>query len=565
MKRAGFIPSHLNKTKENLWMNKPWFKCYDDAVPRSLTYPEMPVHAFLRQAAKKFPDRPCTIYRDNPLSYAVMDTMSDVFAAALQAMGVGKGDRVAVILPNIPQFVLAYYGILKAGGVVVAMNPMYKADEIQYHLDVSDAMIVLALDEFREVLANVLERNPEVTFIFTALQEAELSLDTGRVPEDDSLRLMTVLQQHEGKMPLDAEVSADDPAIFQFSGGTTGIPKAAVGLHRNLVANVLQFSNWLVGLEEGKEVLLAAIPLYHVYGMVIGMGMAVGLGASMVLIDNARDIAGILSGIDRYQATLFPGVPNLYRAINHHPDVLAGKYRLRSIKACISGSAPLLPETKTAFERLTGGKLLEGYGLSEAPTATHCNPMLGENRAGSIGLPICDVDCRIVDLETGEDDMRPGEAGELVISGPQIMQGYHNKPEETNNTLRDDWLFTGDIAKMDTDGYFYLVGRKKDLIKIGGFQVWPREVEEVLIKHPAVKEVCVAGVPDAERVEVVKAWVILQSDTTVSSEALQAWCKERIAAYKVPSMLAFRESFPRTTVGKLLRRELVREHIECAD
>ncbi len=358
------------------------------------------------------------------------------------------------------------------------------------------------------------------------------------------------------------------PTIRPFSSsaeGTTGTPKAAVGLHRNLVANILQFSNWLVGLEEGKEVLLAAIPLYHVYGMVIGMGMAVGLGASMVLIDNARDISGILTGIDRYQATLFPGVPNLYRAINHHPDVLAGKYQLNSIKACISGSAPLMAATKAAFEQLTGGKLIEGYGLSEAPTATHCNPMLGENRVGSIGLPICDVVCRIVDVETGLVDLPPGEAGELIISGPQIMQGYYNKPEETGRALREGWLFTGDIAKMDEDGYFYLVGRKKDLIKIGGFQVWPREVEEVLAKHPAVKDVCVAGVPDAERVEVVKAWVILQSDNRWSSEALRSWCKERIAAYKCPSLFAFRKSFPRTTVGKLLRRELVREHIEGAE
>ena len=311
------------------------------------------------------------------------------------------------------------------------MNPLYKADEIQYHLDVTGASIVFALDEYSDVLEVVQKRNPEVSFIFTALTEADLSFNSETNAEKDGLRLTGLLQMRDGKAPVNVEVSANDPAIFQFSGGTTGTPKAAVGLHRNLVANVLQFSNWLVGLEEGKEVLLAAIPLYHVYGMVIGMGMAVGLGASMVLIDNARDISGILTGIDRYQATLFPGVPNLYRAINHHPDVLAGKYRLRSIKACISGSAPLLPETKMAFEQLTGGKLLEGYGLSEAPTATHCNPMFGENRVGSIGLPICDVVCRIVDLETGQSDMLPGESGELVISGPQIMQGYYNKPEET--------------------------------------------------------------------------------------------------------------------------------------
>lgn len=543
-------------------MNKPWLKHYDRGVPPSLIYPKITVHAFLQQAAKKFPERACTIYQDCPISYAAMDRMSDVFAAALQGVEVKKGDRVAVVLPNIPQFVLAYYGILKAGGVVVAMNPLYKADEIQYHLDVSGAKIVIALDEYRTVLEVVQKHNPGVTFIFTAMTEANLFPGEISHAAKEGLRLTDLLQQYAGENCVICDVSPDDPAIFQFSGGTTGIPKAAVGLHRNLVANILQFSNWLVGLEEGKEVLLAAIPLYHVYGMVIGMGMAVGMGASMVLIDQATDITGILQGIDRYQATLFPGVPNLYRAINHHPDVMAGKYRLGSIKACISGSAPLLPETKATFERLTDGKLLEGYGLSEAPTATHCNPMWGENRVGSIGLPISDVVCRIVDLETGENDMLPGEAGELIIKGPQIMQGYYDKPEETRIALREGWLFTGDIAIMDEDGYFYLVGRKKDLIKIGGFQVWPREVEEVLLKHPGVKDVCVAGVPDAEQVELVKAWVILQPGAMVSGEELRAWCKDRIVSYKCPSKVAFRESFPRTTVGKILRRELVREHIE---
>ena len=543
-------------------MNKPWLKHYDEDVPLSLTYPEMTVHAFLQQAAHKFSDQTCTIYRDIPLSYAAMNRLSDSFAVALQGMGVRKGDRVAVILPNIPQFVLTYYAILKAGGVVVAMNPLYKADEIQYHLDVSGAAIVIGLDEYRDVLEIIQQKNSDVRFVFTAMEEGEF-LKRGRADAvKEGLRLTDLLLQYDGKLPAAVEVSPDDPALFQFSGGTTGTPKAAVGLHRNLVANILQFSNWLVGLEEGKEVLLAAIPLYHVYGMVIGMGMAVGLGAALVLIDRTTDIAGILQGIDRYQATLFPGVPNLYRAINHHPDVLAGKYRLGSIKACISGSAPLLPETKATFERLTGGKLIEGYGLSEAPTATHCNPMLGENRVGSIGLPICDVVCRIVDLETGQFDVPPGESGELIISGPQIMKGYYNQLEETRIALRDGWLFTGDIAKMDVDGYFYLVGRKKDLIKIGGFQVWPREVEEVLIQHPSVQDVCVAGVPDEEQVEVVKAWVILQADATASGEELRLWCKERIVAYKCPSVIDFRASFPRTTVGKVLRRELVREHIE---
>lgn len=544
-------------------MKHPWLKSYDKAVPVSLSYPENCVHAFLQQAAKQYPQRDCTIYRDNTLSYSCINTLSDAFASHLLASGLGKGERVGLVLPNIPQFVVAYYGILKAGGVVVAMNPLYKSDEIQYHLDVSGAEVLVALDEYGEVMRAVQTRNPDLKMIFTAMDEAVLldDLESYQFARDN--RLLDILKNYSDSQISLPSVSMDDPAIFQFSGGTTGSPKAAVGLHRNLSANILQFSNWLSGLEAGKEVLLAAIPLYHVYGMVIGMGMAVGLGASMVLIDNARDINAILQGIDRYQATLFPGVPNLYRAINHHPDVLAGKYRLRSIKACISGSAPLLPETKAAFERLTGGKLLEGYGLSEAPTATHCNPMFGENRTGSIGLPICDVVCRIVDLETGKEDLPVSEAGELIIRGPQIMQGYYNQPGETRIALREGWLYTGDIARMDEDGYFYLLGRKKDLIKISGFQVWPREVEEVLVKHPAVKEACVAGVPDVERGEAVMAWVILLEEQKASSEELRAWCKERIAAYKCPSQIAFRRSFPRTTVGKLLRRELVREYVEA--
>jgi len=360
-------------------------------------------------------------------------------------------------------------------------------------------------------------------------------------------------------------VGPEDVAIFQYSGGTTGIPKAAIGLHRNLVANTLQFSRWLVGLEDGKEVVLAAIPLFHVYGMVIAMSMGIAIGASLVLIPNPRDIANILENIQRYKATLFPGVPNMYSAINHHPDVLAGKYDLRSIKACISGSAPLLEETRMTFENLTGGKLLEGYGLSEAPTATHCNPMLGENRAGSIGLPLPDIDCRIVDLETGQVELPIGEIGELIINGPTIMRGYHNISDQTEQTLRNGWLYTGDIARMDKDGYFYLVDRKKDLMKIGGLQVWPREVEEVIAAHPKVLEVGVAGVMDPQRGERVKAWIVLKPGEKLALDEVKTWCRERIAPYKAPSLVAFLDKLPRTTVGKVLRRELVRMHRETPD
>jgi long-chain acyl-CoA synthetase len=301
-----------------------------------------------------------------------------------------------------------------------------------------------------------------------------------------------------------------------------------------------------------------AVPLFHVYGMIAGMSFAVQSGATMVLVPNTRDIDDVLATIDKYRPTIFPHVPAIYNAINNHPDVARGKYRLDSIRACISGSAPLLRETKEKFESLSGGKLVEGYGMSEAPTATHCNPLQGENRTGSIGLPFPDMEARIVSLEDGMTVLGTGQEGELVLRGPNVMRGYLNMPTETANTLRDGWLFTGDIAKMDADGYFYIVDRKKELIKPGGYQVWPREVEEVIAEHPQVLEVGVAGVPDPQRGETVKAWVVLKPGQEVSAADLRAWCKERLAPYKVPTQIEFRSELPKTTVGKILRRELVR-------
>jgi long-chain acyl-CoA synthetase len=318
----------------------------------------------------------------------------------------------------------------------------------------------------------------------------------------------------------------------------------------------------MTAAEDGKEVVLMAIPLFHVYGMVAGMNFAMAAGASMVMVPNPRDLKDVLGNIQRFKASIFPGVPTLYNAINNHPEVLAGKYNLSTIKACISGSAPLLRETKEKFEALTGGKLFEGYGLSEAPTATHCNPMFGENPPGSIGLPLPDVECRIISLDDGTTPLPPGEIGELAIRGPQVMKGYHNMPTETANTLRDGWLFTGDIARMDEKGYFYIVDRKKELIKPGGYQVWPREVEEVIMENPKVLEVGVAGVPDPYRGETVKAWVVLKPGETVSAEEIKTWCSGRLAKYKIPTEVEFRKELPKTTVGKILRRELVRQHSE---
>jgi len=405
--------------------------------------------------------------------------------------------------------------------------------------------------------------------LFTLLREKKGGFRIEGGLKDGDIWLQDLLAQHKDAPRPKLEIAPDDTALFQYSGGTTGVSKGAVALHRNVVANALQIKSWMTGLDEGKEVVLMAIPLFHVYGMVAGMNFAMANGASMVMVPNARDLKDVLENISKYKATLFPAVPLLYNALSNHPDVKAGKYDLSSIKACISGSAPLMRETKEAFERLTGGKVFEGFGMSETPTAATCNPLDGENKVGSIGMPLSDVDIKLISLDDSETEIAQGEIGEIVINGPQVMKGYHNMPTETANSLRTlsdgkTWLFTGDIARMDEDGYFYIVDRKKELIKPGGFQVWPREVEEAIMDHPKVLEVGVGGIPDPKSGETVKAWVVLKPGESMTENELKEFCKEHLAPYKVPRQVEFRSELPKTTVGKILRRELVRQHKESA-
>ncbi len=547
-------------------MHKPWINMYDRGVPITIKYPDCTLQQFLTEAAIQYPQQACTVYKDAMLTYSEIDRLTNRMAGYFQIGGLKKGDRVGIWLPNIPQFVIAFYAILKAGGIVVAINPYYKAPELEFQIRDSGLGWILTLEELFPDLQPVAAKY-NVKVITTTSEQAALLpswLNQDKEVEylfQERVELEHVLSKSYEELLQDV-AKPGDAAIFQYTGGTTGIPKAAIGLHSNLVANTLMFSHWLVGLEPGKEVVLAAIPLYHVYGMVIAMSMGIFLGASIVLVENPRNLEYLLSQIVKYNATLFPGVPNMYNSINNYPAVLEGRYKLDSIKACISGAAPLMQKTKERFEALTGSKLMEGYGLSEAPTATHCNPMLGENRVGSIGLPLPDVDCRIVDLQSGETELLTGEQGELIIRSPQVMSAYHNMPDETYTTLRDGWLFTGDIARMDEDGYFYLVDRKKDLIKIGGLQVWPREVEEVINNHPGVMECAVAGVPDDQFGESVKAWVVLKPGVVLQASEIQDYCEQSLAHYKVPVLMEFYSSLPRSTAGKVLRRELVRQHLE---
>ncbi len=555
--------------------DRPWFKFYDKGVPQHIDYPAISLVGMLKETAQKYPNKACTIFRGAAISYHEMDEITDRLAAGIAALGIKKGDRVGIFMPNTPQFVITFFAILKAGAVVVAINPLYKSREIIHQVNDAGIEIMFVMSNFYKlvkqaqpdtkikkiIVSNLKEYLPPVlAFLFGLTMEKKGGFRVELAPEDVWFKELIARHKPEEEPKLD--IGPDDVAIFQYSGGTTGISKGAIAMHRNLVANAIQMRYWVVNAEEGKETVLMAIPLYHVYGMVAGMLFAIKSGASMVMIPDARNLKDVLSSIQQYKASILPGVPTLYNAINNHPEVAAGKYNLSSIKACISGSAPLMRPTKDKFEALTGGKLCEGYGLSEAPTATHCNPLMGENRAGSIGLPFPDVDCRIISLDDGITPLKPGEVGELVIMGPQVMKGYHNMPTETANTLREGWLYTGDIAKMDEDGYFYIVDRKKELIKPGGYQVWPREVEEVISSYPKVLEVGVAGVMDAYRGETVKAWVVLKPGETATEEEIRDYCKKNMAAFKVPTMVEFRTELPKTTVGKVLRRELVREHME---
>ncbi|MBC8331609.1 MAG: long-chain fatty acid--CoA ligase [Anaerolineae bacterium] len=557
--------------------DRPWLEIYDEGVPKSIDYPAVPLFYFLEDGAKKYADKPCTIFKGAKISYKEMNDITDQFAAGLADLGVKKGDRIGIIIPNTPQFVMAYYGALKIGAVVVAMNPLYTEREIEHQVNDAGVEVMVVMSNFynivksvqpktgikKIVVTNIKETLPPVTaFLFTLLKEKKSGFRVQLGEGDIWMPDMLAKFKPEDRPKVD--VGPDDDAVFQYSGGTTGVPKGAIAMHRNLVANALQIRLWMPSAIDGEEVVLMAIPLYHVYGMVAGMNFGFACGAALVMVPNARDIKDDLENLQKYRCTIFPGVPTLYNAINNWPDVLAGKYDLSSIKACISGSAPLMRETKEKFEALTGGLVFEGYGLSESPTAATCNPLQGENRAGSIGLPLPDVEARIISLDDEVTVLPPGEIGEIVLKGPQIFKGYHNMPTETQNSLRDGWLYTGDIGRMDDDGYFYIVDRKKELIKPGGFQVWPREVEEVITDHPKVFEVGVAGIPDPKRGETVKAWIVLIPGEEATVEEIRAFCKENMAAYKVPSQIEFRDELPKTNVGKILRRELVRQHKEGA-
>jgi long-chain acyl-CoA synthetase len=569
-------------------MEKPWLNEYDSGVPAMIDYPKVPLQQFLMDTAGKFPDKTALIYGNvvEPLGNALMDTsmsygrlleLTQRFAAALQKLGVQKGDRVAVHLPNCPQFVIAYYATLMVGGIVVPCNPQYVARELEHQFNDSGAKVAVTLSltypivkQIRDktklehvIVANIKEYFPGLLkFLFTVAKEKKEGHFQDLSGDANTYWFQDLLAQSPAK-PEPVEVKPGDTGVLMYTGGTTGVSKGAQLTHTNLVANALQVRWWMWDSKEGEEVMLTALPLYHSYSMTVCMNHTVYLGGSMVLIPNPRILDHVLKSINKHKPTLFPGVPALYVSVINCPDV--GKYDVSSIRACISGAAGLPPEVQEDFEKLTGGKLVEGYGLSEATPVTHCNPIYGKRKEGSwIGLAMPDTEAVIKDLETGETTMGVGEIGELCVRGPQVMKGYWNMPTETANCLRDGWLHTGDIARMDTDGFFQIVDRKKDMILgTGGFNIYPREVEDVLYEHPKVLEATVAGVPvGKERGERVKAYVVLKPGETATEEEIIEYCRDNLAYYKVPKFVEFRDELPKTMVGKILRRVLVEEELK---
>lgn len=562
-------------------MDRVWYKHYEKGVPQTLNYPQAPLYKLLDDSAAEYPDRAAIVFgavahklpgqplMDGRMSYRDLRDAVNRFANALGKLGVKKGDRVAIYLPNCPQFAIAFYGTLKAGGVIAPVNPIYTPRELEFILQDSGAETIVALSQFypklQEVrgktkLKNVIVTNikeyfpPILKTLFTLAMEKKEGHRAELVPGDHWFQEVL---KNESPLAPPATVKSDDDAVLLYTGGTTGLPKAAQLSHANLYANALQLRAWVPAAQEGKEIYLTALPMFHSYAMTTCMNNSVMLAGTMVLIPNPRDLEHVLKSIQTHRPTYFPGVPTMYTAINNNPATKS--YDLKSIRACLSGAAGLPVEVAKNFEKITGAHLVEGYGLSEASPVVTANPIFGDNRIGTIGIPMPDTDVKLFDIETGDKEVPVGQPGELCVKGPQVMKGYWNKPEETAKTLRDGWLHTGDVAVMDEDGYFRIVDRLKEMIISGGYNIYPREIEEVLFQHPAVLEAAAIGVPDAYRGESAKAFVVLKTGQTATAEELIAYCKQNLAPYKVPRSIEFRDALPKTLIGKILRRELVAE------
>jgi long-chain acyl-CoA synthetase len=560
----------------------PWLGHYDPGVPATLApYPVRTLLDFVADAAAARPGHPALLFKGSTLSYGALERLSDACAAAFTALGIGRGDRVALLLPNCPQFFIAELGAWKIGAVVAPLNPIYADAEIEAALREQGATAIVALTRYyqrvkrlqlrtqlRQVIAtNIKDHFPALLKALFTLFREQKDGDRVAIAAGDH-DFGELLRRHERDPVARVPLAPEDPAVLLMSGGTTGTAKAALGTHGAYTFTGLQIKAWNASLLRGEQdVYLVPLPLFHVYANVGIQALAFVNGGALALVPNPRDLKDVFATIKRVKPTFLCGVPTLFIAFLNHPDVQSGKIDFSSIRICFSGAAALMAETKRRFEALTGGRIVEGYSLTEAMMALCVNPAQGENKLGSVGMPLPDVSVRIYDADEGTRQLPPMEIGEICLAGRQLMGGYWNQPDETALILRehapagDDggtrrWLHTGDLGYLDEDGYLFIVDRKKDMIKTSGFQVWPREIEEALAAHPAVAEVGVAGTSDAVKGEIVHAWVVLRAGQAATEQDLRTYCRERLAAYKVPARVEFRDSLPKTMVGKVLRRAL---------
>jgi long-chain acyl-CoA synthetase len=567
-------PSEPAEPAEQL--EKRWYRFWPEGVPKHVDYPEIPLSDLLKNTAESNPNHVAIVYFDREMTYGELNIASDKFATALADLGVKKGDKVALFLPNIPQFVISYYGAIKIGAIETAISPLYKEREVEHQLNDSEAETIVVLDLLYPILEKVLDKTKVKRVIVTGLKEymppakAFLGSLLKKIPSHKVERkpntyfFQELQSKYEANPPKVDINPKEDLVALQYTGGTTGISKGAMLTHMNLVSNAVACDAWLRGTK-GGETFLTVLPLFHIYGMTTGMNAPIFLAGKMVMLPRF-DAVSTFQAIQKHRVTVFCGAPTMYAMLLAHPDLK--KYDLKSIRFCISGSAPLPPEVQKKWMEVTGGVLVEGYGLTESSPVTHCNPLdksMKTVNVGSIGLPWPDTDAKIMDIETGEKELGLNEDGELVAKGPQVMKGYWKMPEESAAVLRNGWLYTGDVAKMDVDGYFYITDRKKDLIKYKGYSVYPREIEDVIYEHPAVKICAVIGKPDPVASEIPKAFVVVKEGKTATEEEIKQFVNSKVAPYKAVREVEFRTELPMTLVGKVLRRVLQEEERQKAE
>jgi len=570
--RATTRRTRTRPPKGALSMDRIWVKSYPPGVSDTIELPEEPVTALLDEAVRQFPNNIATDFEGQTLTYAQLGQAVDKFASVLRDLGVGKGTRVGTLLPNLPQNVITYYAALRLGGIMVENNPLYTERELEHQLNDAGVEVLVVMDQMYPKIKQIRNELPKlreviVTNVFDAFKgiKAVLGPMTKKgksviapVPRSEPVRFWKdVMRTAKGGVQQTPVNAKEDLALLQYTGGTTGVSKGVMLTHFNLVANCAQARAWFTDAEPGKEVVLIALPLFHSYGQTVCMNVGIMLAGKLVLEPNPRDLPAVLHTIGRTKPTIFPGVPTLYANLLAHPKLK--ETDMSSIRLCFSGAAPLPVEVQEQWEKVTGGRLVEGYGLSETSPIATGNPLYGKRKIGTIGLPVPETDIKLVDIDDPSKEVPAPGPGELCIKGPQVMQGYWNRPDETEEVLRDGWLYSGDIAEVDDDGFFKIVDRKKDMIIVGGFNVYPRDVEEILYQNPKVLEAAVIGKPNPRSGETVKAFIVLKPGEKMDNDEINKFMRENLTAYKVPKEYEFVADLPKTMVGKVLRRALVEQ------